>query len=151
MMGFERYGGFARGGWGAGHLFMGLLCLLLFVAVILWIVRMVIWRRRGMGCRMGYMRHMYGMRDDHDPMQSKQDDALDILRKRFAAGDITKEEYQERLTVLNGDKVYGMRDNHDMMHGRPDEGLDILRRRFAGGDITKEEYEERLKVLNGDK
>jgi uncharacterized membrane protein len=151
MMGFERYGGYGRGMWGGGHILMGLLCLILFVAVILWIIRMVTWRRRGMGCRMGYMRHMYGMHDDHDMMQNKQDEALDILRKRYAGGDITKEEYQERLTVLNGDKVHSMHDNRDMMAGNPDDGLDILRRRFATGEITKEEYDERVKVLNGEK
>lgn len=101
MMGFARYGGYERGMWGGGYLFMGLLCLVLFVALIVWIVRMVTWRRHGMGCRMG---GMYGMHDDHDLMHGKQDEALDILRRRFAGGDITKEEYEERLKVLNGDK-----------------------------------------------
>jgi uncharacterized membrane protein len=99
-----RYGGFARGGLGIGALFMGLLCLLLFVAVILWIVRMVTWRRHGMGCGMGYRRHMHGMHDDYDMMQGNQDEALDILRKRFASGDITKEEYEDRVKVLSGEK-----------------------------------------------
>lgn len=97
---------------GFGALFMGLLCLLFFVALILWIVRMVTWRRHGMGCRMG---GMYGMHDDHGPMHGmygdqgpmhgKPDEALDILRSRFARGDITKEEYEERLNVLNGNKL----------------------------------------------
>jgi putative membrane protein len=108
MMGFARYGGFERGGWGGmwggGHLFMGLLCLVFFIALIVWIIRMATWRRHGMGCGMGYMRHMHGMHDDRDLMESKQDEALDILRRRFAGGDITKEEYEERLKVLNGDK-----------------------------------------------
>lgn len=108
MMGFARYGGFERGGWGGmwggGHLFMGLLCLVFFIALIVWIIRMATWRRHGMGCGMGYMRHMHGTHDDRDLMENKQDEALDILRRRFAGGDITKEEYEERLKVLNGDK-----------------------------------------------
>jgi uncharacterized membrane protein len=109
MMGFARYGGFERGGWGGmwggGHLFMGLLCLVFFIALIVWIIRMATWRRHGMGCGMGGMRHMHGMYDDRDLMQNGQDEALGILRKRFASGDMTKEEYEERLKVLNGEKL----------------------------------------------
>jgi uncharacterized membrane protein len=101
MMGFARYGGFERGVGGGMFLFMGLTCLLFFIALIVWIVRMATWRRHGIGC---HMHGMYGMHDDHDLMQGKQDEALDILRRRFAGGDITKEEYEERLKVLNGDK-----------------------------------------------
>jgi putative membrane protein len=108
MMGFGRYGGFERGGWGGmwggGHLFMGLLCLVFFIALIVWIIRMATWRRHGMGCGMGGMRHMHSMYDDRDLMQNRPDEALDILRKRFASGDMTKEEYEERLKVLNGEK-----------------------------------------------
>jgi uncharacterized membrane protein len=108
MMGFARYGGFERGGWGGmwgvGHLFMGVLCLVFFIALIGWIIRMVTWRRQGVGCRMGYMRHMHGMHDDNDMMQGNQNEALDILRKRFASGDITKEEYEDRVKVLSGEK-----------------------------------------------
>ncbi|MHB8106350.1 MAG: SHOCT domain-containing protein [Candidatus Cryosericum sp.] len=103
-----RFGGYAgRGmmGFGFGGVFMGLLCLILFIAIILWIVRMVTWRRRGMGCGMHGMHGMYGMHDDQGPMHGMQDEALAILRKRFAGGDITKEEYEERLKVLNGDKL----------------------------------------------
>jgi uncharacterized membrane protein len=154
MMGFWRYGGYGRGGWGGGYMFIGLLCLIVFIALIVWIIRMVTWRRHGMGCGMHRMYGMYGMHGMDDPrdlMENRQDEALDILRKRFAGGDITKEEYQERLTVLNGDKLHGMHNNRDMMSGKADESLDILRKRFASGEITKEEYDERLKVLNGEK
>jgi len=109
MMGFARYGGFERGCWGGmwggGHLFMGLLCLVFFIALIVWIIRMATWRRHGMGCGMGGMRHMHGMYDDRDLMQNGQDEALGILRKRFASGDMTKEEYEERLKVLSGEKL----------------------------------------------
>jgi len=101
MMDFGRYG-YGRGMFGFGGLFVGLLCLIFFVALILWIVRMVTWRRHGMGCG---MHGMYGMYDDHGPMHGMQDEALVILRKRFAGGDITKEEYDERLKALNGEKL----------------------------------------------
>jgi len=57
---------------GFGGLFMGLLCLIFFVALILWIVRMVTWRRHGMGCRMHGMYGMYGMHDDHGPMHGME-------------------------------------------------------------------------------
>src|SRR5450756_2681644 len=63
MMDFGRYGGYGRGMWGGGYMFMGLLCLVFFVALILWIVRMVTWRRHGMGCGMHGMHGMYGMYD----------------------------------------------------------------------------------------
>ncbi|MCX6097526.1 MAG: SHOCT domain-containing protein [Caldiserica bacterium] len=104
MMGYWRYGGFERGGWGGGYMLMGFLCLVFFIAFIVWIIRMVTWRRHGIGCGMGYMRHVRGMHDDYDMMQGRQDEALDILRKRFASGDITKEEYEDRVKVLSGDK-----------------------------------------------
>jgi uncharacterized membrane protein len=84
---------------------MGLLCLVFFIALVVWIIRMATWRRHGMGCGMGGMRHMHGMYEDHDLMQNGQDEALGILRKRFASGDMTREEYEERLKVLNGEKL----------------------------------------------
>ena len=76
-------------------MFVGLLCLVFFIALIVWIVRMATGRGHRMGC---------GMHDDRDLMHGKQDEALDILRRRFAGGDITKEEYEERLKILNGGK-----------------------------------------------
>ncbi|MFZ2413012.1 MAG: SHOCT domain-containing protein [Candidatus Cryosericum sp.] len=109
MMQFARYGGYGRGMWGGmwsgGRIFMGLLCLLLFIALIVWVIRMVTWRRHGMGCGMRHMHGMYGMHDGRDLMENRPDEALDILRKRFASGDMTKEEYEERLKVLNGEKL----------------------------------------------
>lgn len=108
MMGFERYGygGFRPGmvGFGIGGMIMGLFGLILFIMLVVWIVRMVTWRRHGMGYPMGYRRWMYGMRDDYGMMHGGQDEALDILRKRFASGDVTKEEYEERVKILNGEK-----------------------------------------------
>lgn len=83
---------------------MGLLGLMLFVMFIVWIVRMVTWRRHGMGYTMGYRNWVPGMHDDCGMMQGRQDEAMDILRKRFASGDITREEYEDRVKVLNGQK-----------------------------------------------
>lgn len=108
MMGFARYGGFGRGFgrgmWGGGHLFMGLICLVLLVALIVWIVWMVTWRRHGMRFCAGGWHGMHTMHDGQDMMRGRQDEALDILRKRFASGEIAREEYDERLKVLNGEK-----------------------------------------------
>lgn len=39
------------------------------------------------------------------PGRKKQNDSpLDILQKRFASGQITKEQYQEQKTILENDK-----------------------------------------------
>ena len=35
--------------------------------------------------------------------QSKEDDALEILKKRFAKGEITKDEYEEMKKTLGND------------------------------------------------
>jgi len=35
--------------------------------------------------------------------KTKKDSPLDILRKRFASGEITKEEYQEKKEILEKD------------------------------------------------
>jgi len=108
MMGYWRYGyrGFEPGmwGWGIGGMLMSLVGLILVVMLVVWIIRMVTWRRHGMAYPMGYRHYMHGMRDDYGMMQGRQDEAMDILRKRFAGGDITKEEYEDRVKILNGEK-----------------------------------------------
>ena len=35
-------------------------------------------------------------------MAEPHDEALEVLRKRFASGEISKEEYEERLSTLRG-------------------------------------------------
>lgn len=37
--------------------------------------------------------------------ETKKDSPLDILRKRFASGEITKEEYQEKKEILERDEA----------------------------------------------
>jgi putative membrane protein len=37
--------------------------------------------------------------------RKKKDSPLDILKKRFAAGEITTEEYQEKKKILESDSV----------------------------------------------
>ena len=101
MMGLVRYGVVRPGIWYGGHIFMGILGMLLTIALIVWIIRMATWRRRGMACGMGHMRHMNGMCGEHG-MEESRDEALEVLRKRFASGEISKEEYEERLGILHG-------------------------------------------------
>lgn len=91
-------------GFRIGGMVMGLVGLALLIMFIVWIVRMVSWRRHGMYYPMGYRRCMHGMRDDFGMMQGRSDEAMEILRKKFASGEITKEEYEDRIKILNGEK-----------------------------------------------
>jgi uncharacterized membrane protein len=91
-----RFGALGYRGFGGG---MGLLtgvCAvlgsLLLIGLIMMIVRALVWgpRYHRMGCG---MHRMAG----HEP---EEDEALQVLRRRFAAGEIAKEEYEEKLKVL---------------------------------------------------
>jgi uncharacterized membrane protein len=98
-----RFGEFGYRGFGGGMGLIagvcGLFMLLLFIGLIFLIVRALVWgpcyhRMGEMGCRMHGM-HGHGMEHDMD-----EDEAMQILRHRFAAGEIGKEEYDEKLKVL---------------------------------------------------
>jgi uncharacterized membrane protein len=94
-------GGMGFGGMGLIAVIGGLFMLLLFIGLIVLIIRALVWgpryrRMGGMGCRMHGM-HGHGMEHDMD-----EDEAMQVLRHRFAAGEIGKEEYDEKLKVLKG-------------------------------------------------
>lgn len=91
-----RFGAFGYRGFGGGMgLLMGVcavLGLLLLIGLIVMIVRALVWgpRYHRMGCG---MHRMAGH-------ELEEDEALQVLRRRFAAGEIAKEEYEEKLKVL---------------------------------------------------
>lgn len=71
--------------WDGGWMFFGPLMMIAFVAVIVVVVVLLL---RGLG----------GHRP-RNPMSSDSN-ALDILKERFARGEIDKEEYEERRRIL---------------------------------------------------
>lgn len=74
------------GGWGGG--FLGPLMMFLVVAVIVGVVVLVM---RGMG----------GSTHGHAGHATPRKAALDILKERYARGEIDKDEYEERRRVLD--------------------------------------------------
>jgi uncharacterized membrane protein len=59
---------------------------------------------------------------------SQIQEPLDILRERFARGEIHAEEYREKKAVLE-------------KAAHPDQAILILMKRYANGEISAEEYE----------
>lgn len=87
--GYDRYGGMGPGmmnwGYGAGWL-MGIINIVFWVAVIIGVIYLIKWlssssKQKGQEGKSGDM-------------------ALDILRERYAKGDISKEEFEEKKKVL---------------------------------------------------
>jgi putative membrane protein len=78
--------GWGFGGWGFGHMaFGGITMVLVWVGIILLIVLLV----RGLG----------GLSAPRDTGPGRQT-ALEILDERYARGDISKDEYEERRRTL---------------------------------------------------
>ena len=84
------HGGFMHGGWGdAWHgMFLGPLMMLLFLAIATAIVVLIVRWIWGTG------------RGSHHSGQDTR--ALDILKERFARGDIDADEYEARRKILEG-------------------------------------------------
>ena len=90
MRGFDRLGGYAdygysrmMGGFGWGGVLIGCLVMILFIVLIVMVIRMLV--RRGHyhgGPNMGYYNAPAG-----------SDSALEIIKLRYAKGEITKEEF----------------------------------------------------------
>jgi uncharacterized membrane protein len=57
--------------------------------------------RRGSGSGMG-MGPMGMMGDDHEPDRERDESPLDVLRKRYAAGELTDEEFDAKRRRLEG-------------------------------------------------
>ena len=91
MRGFDRLGGYAdygysrmMGNYGWGGILMGCIMMILFIVLIVMVIRMLV--RRGHyhgGPYMGY----------HNNAPAGSDSALEIVKLRYAKGEITKEEF----------------------------------------------------------
>jgi len=53
---------------------------------------------------LGFIAWIFFIPADIPYQKSKKEDPLDILKKRFAKGEIAKEEYEEAKKLLNTDK-----------------------------------------------
>lgn len=73
------------GGWGGGWMWLwGVVMMALFVVLIAWLVQTT-----GGGASAGY-----------SPQRSPVERAQEILAERYARGDLTTEEYRERVAEL---------------------------------------------------
>jgi len=88
--GYDRYGGYGMGpgmmNWGYGGLFMGIINIIFWVAVIIGVV---------------YLIKFISSSSKQSPHETKKgDSALDILRERYAKGEINREEFEEKKKAL---------------------------------------------------
>lgn len=92
MYPYYGYGGYGYGMMGYGFLdgLVHAAGVIITILVILWIIRRFVWGRDG--------RHMHHWRS-----RWIAGSGLEILNERFAKGEITKEEYQERRKTLLGE------------------------------------------------
>ena len=84
-------------GYGVSHGlgFVGEIFSLVFWAAIIWLI---------IGLVRGGHHHGKGCCGGHGDEQ-RPDSATEILRQRFAKGEISKEEFESRIAVLEGKKV----------------------------------------------
>lgn len=73
--------------WGWGHMFVGSLMMVIFWAVIIAAILLI-------------LRWLVGDSRRSDRHVAPRNNALEILRERFARGEIDKEEYEERRHLL---------------------------------------------------
>lgn len=85
MWGYQ--GSCGLGGLDGGFFGIGWLFMIIFWGVVIWAI-------------IALVRHFSG-RDNDWQMKSKDDEALRILNERYAKGEISKEEYEEKKSVLN--------------------------------------------------
>ena len=97
--GFYGNGGM-MGGFGLGAILVWLLWVAIVVGVILLVVRLVRHRGHMHGAMMMQGMEHGGMGAMTPPAAAPHDEAMAIARKRFAAGEITKEQYDEIVKTL---------------------------------------------------
>jgi uncharacterized membrane protein len=108
--------GRSMGGFGF-HPLLAFFGFLLFILFIIFVIRAIRFAHRSDGnYGFGYLRHMHEMhnhdkcacenrpdqnRENQSPWShEKADAAMEILRKRYAAGEINKEEFEEKERIL---------------------------------------------------
>lgn len=88
--GYDRYGDYGMGpgmmGWGYGGWLMGIINIIFWIAVIVGVV---------------YLIKFISSSSKQSTQETKRgDSALDILRERYAKGEINREEFEEKKKVL---------------------------------------------------
>jgi uncharacterized membrane protein len=91
---------FDGGGWWVIFPIIGLIFMLLMMSRMFGFGRRGSGKGRGMG-PMG-MGPMGMMDDDHDQDSERDESALEVLRKRYAAGELTDEEFDAKRRRLEG-------------------------------------------------
>ncbi len=91
---------FDGGGWWVIFPIIGLIFMLLMMSRMFGFGRRGSGKGRGMG-PMG-MGPMGMMGDDHKPDSERDESALEVLRKRYAAGELTDEEFDAKRRRLEG-------------------------------------------------
>ena len=81
-------GTFWHDGWGWGHMMFGSFMMILFWGGLIVLIVLAV-------------RGLSGRSDSRIPPSSGQQTAMDILKERFAKGEIDKEEYEERKKLLS--------------------------------------------------
>ena len=91
-------------GYGMGHGFglFGELFSLIFWVLIVWLVVSLIRHKHG-----GRAACCGSVALENSCCGKKVDNAIEILRERFAKGEISKEEFEEKLKVLEGEQIIG--------------------------------------------
>ena len=82
-------------GWGPGFGLFGGLFMLIFWVLIIWLIVALVRGASGHGGK-----HCWGGMCGGEHEDMKKDTAMEVLRERFAKGEISKEEFEEKSAIL---------------------------------------------------
>lgn len=123
---------------GFGFGFLNFLGTILFIIAIVWFIKFFV--RGGRGPWGGPWGRSNRWRNGH------RDDALRTARERFAAGEITREQYDALRGGLEREAENGYGGPPHWFNGG-DSAMELARMRFARGELTREEFETIRKGL----